>query len=689
MKTTRYINREISWLRFNERVLQEAADESVPLLERIRFLGIYSNNLDEFYSVRYSAILRSIQLKKVNKVYKNIIENQTDEELIEQINQEVENQRKIYDDLYDVLFEKLKEHNIFVIDHENVPTEYIPYLTETFYKEFDHTVGLMILEDHLKAPQLRDGNFYLAVKMLIKNKPKYAIVSVPTDTFPRFITLPKINENQYVIYIEDIIRYHLKDIFKIFEFDHIEAHSIKITRDSELDIDNDLEHTILEKVAIGLEGRKKGEPVRMVYDREIAEDTLKYIRKKLNLDEYDSINPGGKYHNKSDLMKFPTLGKSDLTYEKIEPIVQKSFLKYPSFFKGITENDQLLYAPYHDYSLFLKFLREAAIDPKVKKLKITIYRVAKDSQVLKSLINAAINGKEVTAVLELRARFDEANNVNWSKRLQDAGVNVIFGVPGLKVHSKIAYIEREPEEGYATKYGIVSTGNFHAGTAKVYSDFTLFTAKNDLVTEIEQLFKFFDANYLSHSYRKLLVSPFQTRKRLVKFIKREIKNYRKGLAAGINLKLNSLSDKEIIDLLYEASNEGVPVRLVVRGIHCLVPQIENQSENIRSISIVDKFLEHPRVYWFVNNEQHEVYISSADMMERNLDFRIEVACPVEDPKLKQIVMDTFDLGFNDNVKGRIHDLDSSLRYQKNDKIPNRSQFTTYDYLKKLEQQHED
>ena len=506
---TKYINREISWLRFNARVLQEAADPTVPLLERIRFLGIYSNNLDEFYSVRYSAILRSIQLKNVEKVYKNIVDNQTDEELIEEINQVVSEQRIIYDDLYDVLFNQLKEENIYVVDDQNIPNEFVDYMHETFYKEFDHTIGVMILDDHRKAPQLRDGDFYLAVKIIIKGEPKYAIISLPTDIFPRFITLPKIDDKQYVIYIEDIIRYHLKDIFKIFDFDSIEAHSIKITRDSELDMDNDLEHTILEKVAIGLEGRKKGEPVRMVYDREIADDTLTFILKKLNLDEFDSINPGGRYHNKSDLMKFPNLGNKSLTYQRIEPIQQKKFLNYKSFFKYFSENDHIMYAPYHDYSFFLKFLREAAIDPKVKKIKITIYRVAKDSQVLKSLINAAINGKEVTAVLELRARFDEANNVTWSKRLQDAGVNVIFGVPGLKVHSKIGYIERENEEGYAEKYAFVSTGNFHAGTANVYSDYTYFTSKLTIASEIERLFKFFGANYLSHSYKKLLVSPFK------------------------------------------------------------------------------------------------------------------------------------------------------------------------------------
>ncbi|ADX68612.1 MULTISPECIES: polyphosphate kinase 1 [Weeksella] len=681
----KYINRELSWLRFNARVLQEAADPTVPLLERIRFLGIYSNNLDEFYSVRYSAILRSIELKNVEKVYKNICEQQTDEELIEEINKTVSEQRILYDELYEVLLEKLKEEKIHVVDHLNIPKELIGFMKDIFYRDFDHTIGVMILDDYLKAPQLRDGNFYLAVKMMIKGQPKYAIVSVPTNLFSRFILLPKFDDNQYVIFIEDIIRYHLNDIFKIFDFDEIEAHSIKITRDSELDIDNDLEHTILEKISIGLEGRKKGEPVRMVYDREIADDTLNYILKKLNLDEFDSINPGGKYHNKSDLMKFPTFGRKDLTYPKITPIQQKKAFAEKSFFRYFSKNDHLMYAPYHDYSLFLKFLREAAIDPKVKKIKITIYRVAKDSQVLNSLINAAINGKDVTTVLELRARFDEANNVNWSKRLQDAGVHVIFGVPGLKVHSKIGYIEREAEEGLSQKYAFISTGNFHAGTAKVYTDYTFFTSKPEITNEIEGLFNFFGANYLSHSYKKLMVSPFQTRKRLVKFIKREIKNKQKGLPAGINLKLNSLSDKNIIDLLYEASSKGVPVRLVVRGIHCLIPQEKDLSDKIHSISVVDKFLEHPRVYWFCNGGENSVYISSADIMERNLDFRIEVACPIEDPKLKQIVMDTFDLSFTDNVKARIHDKTTSLTYQINDLPHNRSQFTIYDYLQQLEE----
>lgn len=679
----KYVNREISWLKFNARVLQEAEDETVPLLERIRFLGIYSNNLDEFYSVRYSAILRSIQLQEVEKVYRNIITNQSDEELIEEINEIVRVQREIYDRLYDELLEELEAHNIFVVDDQSLPEEYLEYISDFFNYEFIHTVGVFILEDLKKVPPLRDGSFYLAVKMTIKERAKYALIIVPTHLFPRFIQLPKWGEKNYVIFLEDIIRFHLEDIFKTFDFDRVEAHSIKITRDSELDFDNDLEHSLLEKVMQSLEGRKKGEPVRLVYDREIAQDTLDFFLKKLKLDEYDSIIPGGKYHNKRDLMNFPTFGINALTYDRIKPIVQERPTKYLSYFQAITAHDEIIYAPYHDYSLLLKFLREAAIDPKVTKIKITVYRVAKDSQIMHTLINAAMNGKEVTAVLELRARFDESNNAMWSKKLKTAGVNVIFGVPGLKVHSKVAYIERLPEEGKAEKYAVISTGNFHAGTAKFYSDYTYLTANPGISKEVEQLFQFFGANYLIQSYRHLLVSPHGTRKKIVKMIKREIKNHQAGLPAEINLKLNSLSDKAIIDLLYKASQKGVRIRLVVRGINCLIPGVKNLSENIECVSVIDKFLEHPRVYWFKNAGEDKVYLASADLMERNLDHRVEVACPIYDSQLKKIVMDTFDLSFNDNVKGRRISAESSLEYKTNNLPPNRSQITTFNYLSHL------
>lgn len=673
-----YINREVSWLKFNARVLQEVKDPSVPLLEKLRFLGIYSNNLDEFYSVRYSSVLRSIQLK--SRVYKNIIEDQTDEELIEEINAIVADQRQEYDDLYDQILLELEQNDIYFIDDKSIPEDYCEFVNQYFHSELSHSLGVYILDKNMHAPGIRDGAFYLAVKFIENDQARYALIDVPTHIFPRFVLLPKIDEKQYVMYLEDIIRRHLEDIFKVFKYESIEAHSIKLTRDSELEIRNDLEDSILEKVSKSLEGRRKGEPVRIVYDRELAEDTLKFITKKLHIDDYDSINSGGKYHNKRDLMNFPNMHKSDLVYQKIEPIIPKSFKKYRTHFEAISAEDHMIYTPYHDFSVFLKFLREAAIDPKVTKIKITIYRVSTDSQVMSALINAARNGKEVTAVLELRARFDEANNVKWSKRLKDAGVKVVFGVPGLKVHSKIGYIERLEDGDMATAYAFVSTGNFHAGTAKIYTDHTLFTSKNEITQEINQVFRFFNANYLTQSYKHLLVSPMQNRKKIIKFIKKEIKNHRKGLPSGIHLKLNSLSDKQIIDMLYKASAEGIKVRLVVRGIHCLIPNIEGISDNIESVSVIDKFLEHTRIYWFTNAGKDRVFIASADMMERNLDARIEVACPIYDENIKKMVMNTFDLSFNDNVKARLHDANQSLTYQKNDLPRLRSQFATYDYL---------
>ena len=682
----RYINREISWLKFNARVLQEAADENVPLLERIRFLGIYSNNLDEFYSVRYSAIIRSIQLKDVEKVYSNIVPGQTDEELIEEINTIVTKQREKYDQLYEELFKKLEDHSIYVIDDTTLPIKYKEYITEYFNDELIHNVGVFVLNEKIKVPPLRDGSFYLAVKMTTSEGPKYALIIVPTHLFDRFILLPKWGQKYYVMYLEDIIRYHLNDIFRTFEYETIEAHSIKISRDSELNFDNDLEHSLYEKVIHSLEERKTGEPVRLVYDRSIAPDTLNFFLEKLNLDDYDSIIPGGKYHNKRDLIGFPSFGIEGLTYDKIKPIVQKRPIQYKSYFKAFTEHDEMIFAPYQDYSLLLKFLREAAIDPKVKKIKLTVYRVAKDSQIMHSLINAAMNGKEVTAILELRARFDESNNAMWSKKLQEAGVNVIFGVPGLKVHSKIGYIERLPEEGIAERFAIISTGNFHAKTAKIYTDYTYITSNPGITKEIDQVFKFFDKNYLIQTYHHLMVSPHGTRNKIIKAIKREIKNQKSGLEAEINMKLNSLADKEIIDLLYKASQKGVKVRLVVRGVNCLIPGKKGLSENIECISVIDKFLEHPRIYWFKNAGEDKVYISSADMMTRNLDYRVEVACPIYDQNIKKIIIDTFNLSFNDNVKARIIDENESLTYRTNDESENRSQFSTFEYLQKLNEE---
>jgi len=683
MKTiSKYINRDISWLKFNARVLQEAADKTVPLLERLRFLGIYSNNLDEFYKVRYATLVRAINLK--SKIYVNIVENQTNIELLDEINSVVAHQAKNYDQLFNEIIAELEHENIIMVDEKTHLPEHTAYINEYFQTKLSHTIVVLYWKDGNKIPALRDGAFYLLAKMKKRNhKTQYALIEVPTNIFSRFVVLPKIGDKNYVIFLEDIIRHHLKDIFRIFALDDIEAHSIKITRDAELSIDNDLEMSFLKSISEGVEDRKKGEPVRLVYDKNISREALIYLKKMLSLDNYDNLTSGGKYHNKRDFMKFPNLGRTELEFKKIKPFIPNLLNEFPDYFKVFSKENFLLCQPYHDFAIFLNFLRSAAIDPKVKKICITIYRVADDSQVMSALLNAAKNGKEVVAVVELRARFDEAQNITWTKQLQDEGVKVIFGVPGLKVHSKIGYIERETQRGYASKYAFTSTGNFHEGTAKLYTDFTLFTADKTIVQEIEDIFEFFNANYLIKHHDQLIMSPWQTRKKIIKFISREIKNHKNGLPAQINFKLNSLSDKEIIDKLYEASMAGVEVRLIVRGVCSLISGVKPFSENIKTISVIDKFLEHSRVFWFKCAGEDEIYISSADVMTRNLDHRIEVSFPLKNPKNKRIVKGIFELGFADNVKGRLVEEGLEEPYQVNKKKPNRSQERILKFLKDI------
>ncbi len=677
----KYINREIGWLKFNARVLQEAMDKKNPLLERLRFLGIYSNNLDEFYKVRYAYIVRMIQFKSK---YNNIVEEQSDKDLLEEIDQTVVHQQEKYDKLYGQIIKELAREKTLLVDDTTLPETLKPFVQDFFENRLSHTLTILYWKEGDKILNLRDTIFYLIVTMTKKDdRQQYALIEVPTDRFSRFLVLPDINDKHYVMFLEDVIRYHLKDIFQFFKFETIEAKSIKLTKDADLSIDNDVQVSYMESVAGALKERQKGMPVRLVYDKTMNQKTLKFIKRMFGLDEYDSFAPGGKYHNKKDFMNFPTLGRKDLEYKKITPVIPKILKREKNYFKAFSKEDTLIYTPYYDYSIFLKFLRGAAIDPKVKKIKITIYRVADDSQVLSALINAAKNGKEVTAVLELRARFDEAHNIKWSRQLQDEGVRVIFGVPGLKVHSKIGIVEREPQRGLAEKYAFVSTGNFHEGTARVYTDFTLFTANEAIVEQVDEVFNFFNANYLVKHYKDIVVSPWGMRRKIVLGIKREIHNKKQGLPAQINIKVNSLCDKEIIDYLYEASQSGVEVRLVVRGICSLIPEIPGLSDNIKVVSIVDRFLEHPRFYWFKNAGDDILYISSADIMARNLDHRIEVACPVISPQNKKEIMDIFNFGFEDNVKGRLIQEGLEEPYQKNRKKKNRSQESIYEYIKEL------
>lgn len=644
-----YVNREMSWLKFNAYVLEQAASKEVPSIERLRFLGIYSNNLDEFYKVRYAHIFKASLLK--NKAYDNIIEKQNAKELLGQINKEVYKQILNAEKLYDSILRELEEENIFILNEKNLSENQKEFISDFFEEKISPILGVYILQD-LTRFELKDGAFYLFINLARQDKKnKYALIEVPTDVFSRFVVFPKIGKSNYLIFLEDVLRYHLPQIFSIFNFDKIKAYSIKITRDAEISFDSDLSKTFIEKITRSVEKRKKGLPVRMVYDKEISHEALVYLKSKMGLDQYDSISPGGKYHNRKDLMNFPSLGNSNLTYKKLVSFYPKFFEEKNHFFKKIDLKDQLLCMPYHDFLLFVKFLREAAIDPCVKTIKITIYRVADTSQVMQALIVAARNGKKVTVVLELRARFDEAHNVYWAKKLQAQGIKIISGVVGLKVHAKLLCIERVSKNKIKT-YAALSTGNFNEQTARIYSDFILLTSEDKITSEVKEVFDFFETNYKVFDYKHLLVSPNQMRGRIENLIENEIKNASLGLPAYIYLKLNSISDKGLIDKLYLASQAGVKIHIQARSICSLVPKVPNLSENIEAISLVDRFLEHSRVYWFANGSKDLVYISSSDWMTRNLDFRLEVACPIYDEDLKKTIMNILKLYYKDNLKIR-------------------------------------
>ena len=535
----------------------------------------------------------------------------------------------------------------------------------------------------MKDPAPKKGNSQLVNKPL-KEK-KYVLIEIPRS-IERFVVLPKEGEKQHVILLDDLIRYHLHSIFNIFEYESITAHMIKITRDAELDIDSDLSKSFIEKISASVKDRIEGEPVRFVYDMNIEQDTLQYLMRKMEIDATDSIIPGGRYHNRRDYMNFPSLGREDLLYKPYEPLAMPGLVLQGSLFKGIAQKDYLLHTPYQSFSYTVKFLREAALDPAVKTIKITIYRLAKISHIASSLINAVKNGKKVTVQIELRARFDEVANINYAEQMQQEGVNLIFGVKGLKVHCKACVVERL-ELGKIRRYGFVSTGNFNESTARVYTDLTLFTSDQEILKEVNKVFDFFEVNYKVSRYKHLIVSPHYTRSSLLKLISTEIENATAGKPAGIRLKLNSLSDFALIDKLYEASRAGVKMKLIIRGICCLIPGVEGMSENIEVISIIDKYLEHPRIFIFENAGNPKVYISSADWMTRNLDYRVEVSCPIYDSDIQKELIETFEICWSDNVKARVLSIRQDNAYRKNNKPPLRSQFALYDYYNnKLEKE---
>ena len=687
----RYIDREKSWLAFNARVLQEAADESVPLLERLRFIGIFSNNLDEFFRVRFAAIRR---LSLSGLTGEKILGGISAQQLVKDITKIVIKQQTESLQVLQQIENELVKQNIIIINENQISDEHENFIKDFFIQKISPELVTIILNDLAEFPLLKDTSGYLAVKLVMKSKQKnttigfvkaksevrYAIIEIPKNT-NRIVQLPIKDGKQYLIMLDDLIRYNLSSIFNIFEYESISAHMIKITRDAQLDIDSDMSKSMLEKIATSVKERRIGEPVRFVYDKSIGKDTLKFFLSKMGIDVTDGVIPGGRYHNRRDYMNFPNLGRFDLLYPPRIPLPVEGLSLDGSILSKIAEKDYLINAPFQSFSYLIKFLREAALDPKVTSIKITLYRLAKNSQIISSLINAAKNGKKVTVQIELQARFDEASNISYAEQMQQEGIELIFGIKGLKVHSKICLVERI-EEGKLKRYGFISTGNFNENTANIYTDLTLFTSHQQILKDVSRIFDFFDVNYRLHRYKHLIVSPHYTRSKLYKLIEREIDNANLGLPAYINLKMNSISDFSMIEKLYDASNAGVKIKLQVRGVCSLIPGVKGMSENIEAVSIVDYFLEHSRSFIFCNNNDPEVYISSADFMSRNLDGRVEVTCPIYDESIKKQIIDTFNLSWKGNVKARYHSekFENKYRTRAIDEPVFRAQHEIYKYF---------
>jgi len=674
----KYLNREISWLDFNARVLQEASDKKVPIIERLRFLGIFSNNLDEFFQVRYATVKRiaESEVDKFDGKNKNAIN------LLDQITNKVIKLQTKSSMILDSIQSSLKKEGIYFINENEVKQSQKEFLKDFFLREISPALVTIILSKRKKY-DFTDNKAFLITKMMFKEHDNiHAIVEIPKN-ISRFVVLPKESKKQYIMLIDDIIRYHLKIIFSYYNYDSIDTHMVKITRDAEMDIDDiDMSKSYIKKISEYVKKRKYSNPVRLVYDKDISDSTLNFIIKKLKITSNDSLIPGARYHQRRDYMDFPDLSRHDLLYKKKKPLNISNLNIEANLLMQISKKDFLMYTPYHSFSYLVALLRQSAIDPNVKSIKITLYRLSKNSNVISSLINAAKNGKKVLVQIELQARFDEENNIRVAEILKLAGVELIFGVKGLKIHSKICLIERR-QNNNKEFYGFISTGNFNESTAEVYTDYTLFTSNQAILKDVSKVFEFLKVNYKIQKYKHLIVSPHYTSSLLFLLIDKEIENSLNGKKSQIILKLNSLTSHRFIDKLYEASNSGVKIKLIIRGICCLIPNIENLSKNIEVISVVDKYLEHPRVYIFENGGNKKVYISSADLMTRNLDNRVEVACPIYQENLKKQILDTIQISLNDNVKSRVINLNKQNEFVENNNKKVRSQWDTYDYFYKI------
>lgn len=679
------IEKEISWLSFNERVLQEAADKSVPIVERIRFLGIFSNNMDEFFRVRVANVKRLIL---INRAHGGNEEKAT--ALLHKIQSKVLDLTQQFDTIYLEALKGLARRNIFLINEQQLTEEQGAWVNNYFRNEVLQHITPIMCTDIVDLTQVVDDDVtYLVVELSNESKTQYALLEVPSEDVPRFIELPreKGKKKRSIIMLDNILRYCLNTIFKgSFEYDITQAYSMKLTRDAEYGLSDDIDQSILEKMSLSLKQRLTGSAVRLVHDKEMPPAMLQFIIKKIGIANYDAVIPGGRYHNFRDFIGFPNIGRAYLEHEPLPALESKDFERFPTVYEAITEKDILLYYPYHKFHHFTEFVRQSAFDPNVRSIKISIYRVAKNSRIIHSLINAARNGKKVMVVVELRARFDEEANIEWAKQLTEAGIKVEFGIPSLKCHTKLCLVSRQ-ENGTLAHYAHVGTGNFHEKTAKIYTDFSLFTKQPEITREVEDVFNFIRFSYKHYEFKHLIVSPNDTRKRLYQLIDQEIDNASNGLRAEIMIKVNNLVDRGIVHRLYKASAAGVKTRIIIRGMCTLLPGVPGLSDNIKAISIVDRYLEHPRVSVFHNNGKREVYISSADWMTRNIDKRVEVGCPIYDESLKQRIIDILEIQWSDTTKARIIDQHQQNNYvARGNRRKIRSQIAIYDYLKSIESQ---
>ncbi|WP_302460979.1 RNA degradosome polyphosphate kinase [Bacteroides clarus] len=667
-----YVDRDLSWMYFNRRILQEAAKPQVPLLERLSFLGIYSNNLDEFFRVRMATLGRIAECE--DKSLRS--EREHARQLIKQINKLNNKYAKEYEHAIHEVTRLLREENIFLLKEDELDERQQLFVRQFYRQKLSGFVSPVWLSAVRQLTDETDENIYLAVKMQAEGRKSfdYALIALPVAECGRFVRLPDKESGSYLMYLDDVIRYCLPMIFSGLNYVFFKAYAFKFTKDAEMEIDNDLRNGMLQKISKGVKSRKKGDALRVIYDADMPKDLLKRVMNKLNLDKLDTVLGGGRYHNHKDLMSFPDCGRKDLKYPAWEPVVKPELDGNESLLKLIQKGDRFIHVPYHSFDYYIRVLQEAAVSKEVKSIKTTLYRLAKDSKVVKALICAARNGKKVTVVIELLARFDEASNIGWSKKMQDAGIHVIFGVEGLKVHSKITHIGMKTGNDIAC----ISTGNFHEGNARMYTDYMLMTAARNVVHDVNSVFIFIEKPYSPVRFKELLVSPNEMKQKFVKLINDEIKNKQAGKPAYILVKINHITDTAMVKKLYEASANGVPVKLLVRGNCSLMTGISGVSDTICINGIIDRYLEHSRIFIFAAGGEDKTFIGSADWMPRNLDNRVEVVTPVYDPLIKADLRKVIEFGLRDNCQGSIVDGSGENRpWTTENDVPFRSQEELY------------